>query len=373
MQRLFLQALMLLTTKLLVGMPATPPISLIVFSYDRPLQLYSFLHSLQKHTTGLQEIMVIYRTSTPEFQAGYEQLWQSALIKQSRVPVRLFPQATAFGPVSTTPRTAPTTKLPTNLGTPAPAAKAHLPNDFRNLTLKALAQAPEYVVFAVDDNLVIRPVDFSACVQALATTNAHSFSLRLGKNIRGSAVAGELNGQPQFRHFGLPQFETVPNLPADMLAWRLDSTATDSDWHYSCTVDMNIYRTKNVIQELRTLNPTRFTSPRFEGDWGAQQRLRRHGQRYLCFTESKIVNIPLNKVRPESSCYAQNIDTKYLLQLFQQQYYIDLAPLEQLQINSPHLAYVPTFVQFDIPNTRVAAATIKTAELKFDREEANRR
>src|SRR3990167_10710500 len=112
MQRLFLQALMLLTTKLLVGMPATPPISLIVFSYDRPLQLYSFLHSLQKHTTGLQEIMVIYRTSTPEFQAGYEQLWQSALIKQSRVPVRLFPQATQFNPGSVTSNTTPTAKLP---------------------------------------------------------------------------------------------------------------------------------------------------------------------------------------------------------------------------------------------------------------------
>lgn len=303
----------------------TADISLIVYSYDRPLQLYTFLHSLQQHTTGLREIMVIYRFSDREFQAGYEQLWQTKLIQQSPVPIKLMPQVAKFDQAK---------------------KRYKAPTDFRDLTFKALNLAPEYIVFAVDDNIVVGTIDFQTCVQVLTATSAHSFSLRLGKNIQGSAVSGEQNGLPQFYAYRQPKFIQLPNLPAEILAWYLKQADRDSDWHYSCTVDMNIYRTQNVLSELASLNPTRFTSPRFEGDWEAQQRPKLQEQLFLCFTTSKVINTPLNKVRPESTCYAQNISTKQLLQLFKQHYCIDLKPLTQLKINSPHLAYEPTFVKF---------------------------
>jgi len=40
---------------------------LIVFSYDRPLQLYALLESLESYVTGLAQISVIYRVSRDAF------------------------------------------------------------------------------------------------------------------------------------------------------------------------------------------------------------------------------------------------------------------------------------------------------------------
>ena len=46
---------------------------LIIFSYNRPLQLYALLESVQKDVTGLGETTVLYRADGP-FAAGYEKV-----------------------------------------------------------------------------------------------------------------------------------------------------------------------------------------------------------------------------------------------------------------------------------------------------------
>src|SRR5271154_2417996 len=45
---------------------------LIIFSYDRPLQLYAFLESVQRYVTGIGQTSIIYRTSGQDFDAGYQ-------------------------------------------------------------------------------------------------------------------------------------------------------------------------------------------------------------------------------------------------------------------------------------------------------------
>ena len=45
---------------------------LLVFSYDRPLQLFAFLESVQKYMEGLSSVSVLYRTSNAEFEKGYQ-------------------------------------------------------------------------------------------------------------------------------------------------------------------------------------------------------------------------------------------------------------------------------------------------------------
>ena len=45
---------------------------LVIFSYDRPLQLYAFLESVQRYVTGLSKISVICRMSDGQYRQGYE-------------------------------------------------------------------------------------------------------------------------------------------------------------------------------------------------------------------------------------------------------------------------------------------------------------
>ena len=47
---------------------------LVVFSFDRPLQLYAFLESAEKFVKGLGQISVIYRCSGDQFQQGYDKV-----------------------------------------------------------------------------------------------------------------------------------------------------------------------------------------------------------------------------------------------------------------------------------------------------------
>jgi len=44
----------------------------VVFSYNRPIQLYAFLESAENLMTGAGEVHVIYRADTQELSAGYD-------------------------------------------------------------------------------------------------------------------------------------------------------------------------------------------------------------------------------------------------------------------------------------------------------------
>src|SRR5690606_10635273 len=50
---------------------------LIIFSYDRPLQLYALLESLQKYTKGINSISIVYHTSNDRYDAAFRELKQT--------------------------------------------------------------------------------------------------------------------------------------------------------------------------------------------------------------------------------------------------------------------------------------------------------
>ena len=51
---------------------AAAPLNLVVFSYNRPLQLYAFLESFQRLAKGCQRISVVFKADSPEFKQGYK-------------------------------------------------------------------------------------------------------------------------------------------------------------------------------------------------------------------------------------------------------------------------------------------------------------
>ena len=44
----------------------------VIFSYNRPLQLYAFLESIEKYVAGIGSIQVIYRVSDDSYEEGYK-------------------------------------------------------------------------------------------------------------------------------------------------------------------------------------------------------------------------------------------------------------------------------------------------------------
>ena len=272
----------------------TKKADLVVFSYDRPLQLYAFLESTQKYVTGIGQLSVIYRASGQAFKDGYD------VVRTD------FPQVTFYSQGSN------------------PA------QDFKPLTLKASFESlSPYIIFAVDDIVVKDTVDLARCVNALEKHDAYAFFLRLGMN---------LNYCYSMNH---PQ--PVPRLQReeqDIYSWQFSESALD--WRYPLTVDMTLYRKKDIEGDLRVISY--HTPNRLEGMWCC--RIYRVVQkRGLCFGQSKVVNMPLNRVqREELGNRAMNISTQELLVQFNAGKKMDIAKLHGINNKSAHMEYVPTFV-----------------------------
>lgn len=265
---------------------------LVVFSYDRPLQLYAFLESVEQYVEGLGHVSVIYRTSDEKFEQAYQEL----IIR--------------FAGVS--------------------FLKQETQESFKQLTLAASFETPnDYIVYAVDDIVVKEYTDLSDCIRLLEKHNAYGFYLRLGKNL---TVCYPYNNQPQ----RLPHFLYERN---KVCVWQFSQG--ELDWAYPNTVDMTVYRKKHVAPFLQSLN---YNTPNtLEAEWAGYGRNVMHAKG-LCYKNSKIVNLPLNRVSEFGNKHMGFMEPKEMLTVFEENQKIDIAPLYRSRNIGAHTAYAPTFV-----------------------------
>jgi len=267
---------------------------LIIFSYNRPLQLYALLESIEIYITGINHTFIICRAGDSNFQKAYQEV-------QKKFPsVSFLFQST------------------------------HANRDFKPLTMKAIQQFPsQYIIFAVDDIIVKDSVDMDECIRALEQTEAYGFFLRIGENTY--AKYGTI--QPDF----LPEFTGVTK---DILMWQFDKTT--SYWRYSNTVDMTLYRKNHVIQHFSQMH---FQTPnRLESSWCGRTPQKKLG---LCFRQSKIINIPLNRIQNDftTNPHMNFASPEELLIKFNQGKKIDINPLFRMNNSAPYLHYTPTFIE----------------------------
>lgn len=278
-------------------------VDLIVFSYDRPLQLYSCLESVRKYVkSGLGEVFVIYRISDDKFEKAYKK------IKDNFSFIKMFKQN------SETPK-----------------------EDFKPLLLKVLLKKSinNYVAFVVDDIIVKDFIDLKTCVKAIEKHNAYGFYLRLGSNTTENYTI-------PFKNKELPKFKKCEN---GILSWKFKD-GTGGDWSYPNTVDMTVYSKVDISKILKQLN---YNSPNtLEGSWAKKVDSEWKG---LCFEKSKIVNIPLNIVQQD--CNNQHMDgysADKLLEIFNGGYKIDISRLYKVENKAPHMPHDPTFILRDAQN-----------------------
>ncbi len=272
---------------------------LIIYSYDRPIQLYALLESLEVYTENLDTVQVIYLVTNQDYEDAYQKVWKDFL------HVKRFKQGSQ-------PR-----------------------KDFKPLTMQALLNCSnEYVLFAVDDIIVKDYIDFDDCINQLKKYNAYGFYLRLGKHLDYCYAMSRKQPLPSF------VFDD-----GNVCAWKF--RAGSCDWGYPNTVDMTLYSKKRVISHFHSLQ---FTTPnRLEGAWsslaGSVQ-----SQIGLCYAETKIVNLPLNLVQKDwSNRHMDFLSAEELLTVFNQGKKIDIYPLYKIKNNAAHMDYEPTFMSRECP------------------------
>jgi len=268
---------------------------IVIFSYDRPMQLYACLESIYKHITNFNNIYIIYRTSNNEFDKGYLEIQKS------------FPQV-SFLKQGPTPY-----------------------SDFKPLMMKAVfgnnINNGSYVLFAVDDNIVKDNIDLNECVIYLEQTKAYGFFFRLGLHVDYCYSLASEQGIPP-----------LINIKKDVFAWQFNQGK--HDWKYPNNVDMTLYQKETIKEDLEKLE---FHNPNtFEGHWSEIANFNKIG---LCFNTSKIINIPLNLVNISTNRNMNFISTDSLLEKFMEGFKIDIEPLNKIQNKSAHINYKPEFIK----------------------------
>ena len=100
-------------------------------------------------------------------------------------------------------------------------------------------------------------------------------------------------------------------------------------------VDMTIYRKKDIKSSLKSIEYIHPNS--FEAKWAGQATKKSKG---ICFTESKILNIPLNLVNQSSNRVMDSHSPKELLKKYLKGYKIDISKIPQNN-RSPHVEVDP--------------------------------
>lgn len=268
---------------------------LIIFSYDRPLQLYALLESVTLYVTGLQDIFVLYRTSDTSFEEGYQ-------IVKNTFPTIYFTK------------------------------QSEQPDDdFKHFFLDILHKTRmPYIMFATDDCVVKDYVAIQDAITVMNRYNAYGCYIRLCPDIT--------------YNYMIRSRQLVPKLQKVKEGYIWQFKQASGDWAYAHSIDGVIYKKSDIIDDVEQLA---YTNPNsFEGCWAGQSQkiMYRKG---FCYSQTKLVNLPLNRVQDvvQNKCMQlSELNPRILLELFLSGKKMDITPLFQIKNRSPHMEYVPTFI-----------------------------
>ena len=264
----------------------------IVFSKNRPLQLYAFLESMFYNSNiSPSDVNVVFKADG-DYHVAYKELKQEIIAK--------------FGNVNFVPE-----------------------SNFREQTLSLIGSAKSNVVFFTDDDVFKSKVDLNQCLEVLETSDIFCFSLRLGKHLTFCYSTAARQKLPE---------NLSENSPFYTWVWK----GASWDWNYPLSVDGHIFR-KSDIQTIASL--TEWKSPNtFEGQMSLI-----HPQiktpLMSSFVESKVFNIPHNRVQNEVGNVHEGGSEYELLNHWKNDKKIDISSFQEIKNISAHQAVPFTFIE----------------------------
>jgi hypothetical protein len=252
----------------------------IIFSKDRPLQLDGLINSYFALVQNPAPLTVLYRASAPKYAAAYREV----IAGQSARPIDWVEE-----------------------------------KSFRADLLVALENANAgKIFFLVDDIVFIRGFDMNAFAAADLTCQVPS--LRLGLNLDFCYPVRVAQPQP------------LHQLQADgLVSWRWRDGVLD--WGYPTSVDGHLFAQPEILLMARISD---YKAPNSFEDALASFGSLFADRTGLCYPQSRLVNIPANKVQTENENIASNVQPDWLLRQWQAGYRLDWAKLENLANRGAH-------------------------------------
>lgn len=264
-------------------------IQIIIFSFNRAMQLDALLDSINKYIDKAlrEDICVIYNTSSPDYEKGYEILkerYDCKFFKERQVGRKPYPFGCYLNLFNWR-------KLIRN-----PKARRQRTN-FRELTLQCLSSSDaELTLFLTDDSVFVQPVRLREEWMAFVYDDPGNsqLSLRLGT------------------HYDVQPLKSRED--DGLLCWRYSDNPINTDWGYRFSVDAHIYQTRELE---RVLSKCIFTNPSFlEGfvqDYARRNNLWNKG---CSLTAPCILSYPLNMVQDVANNESQNVSPQMMNDLF---------------------------------------------------------
>ena len=262
----------------------------VLFSYDRPLQLYATLESIRRYLRGTESLTLLYRASDARFEAAYREVFAA------------FSEVRAIRQTSS--------------------------KEFKPLLEKILFDSPsEYVLFSADDLVMKDYVDLGLCKQMLDKTGAYGFYLRFGRNIEHSYLSGKPIALPPSAELGNGVF-----------VWDLHTA--EADWGAANNFEMSLYRKEDLKAYFPKIS---YRDPKtLLEEWTLHLPKHPVG---LYFEQSKMVNLPLNASQSSGKPNMNYMTAEELLLKFNQGFKIDIEPLFQVNNPAPHYDWAPELIQ----------------------------
>lgn len=210
-------------------------INAIIFSKDRACQLSLLLESIQRHAHDKFNLSVVYKSSSKEFEEGYD-------IAKTLYPINWIKET----------------------------------NDFKQDVLNLMSSNFEFTCFLVDDDVFYGDVIGDPTSQM--TDDVFCFSLRLGENVNFCYTMNS------------PNKLMVHESEGEFIKW--DWTKHYLDFGYPLSLDGHIFRTSDI---KKLVNKTKFSNPNLlEGNLQMFDNFPKEFM--VAYKQNKLVGIPNNRV-----------------------------------------------------------------------------
>lgn len=261
----------------------------IIFSKDRPMQLWATLESLCKNIKGMnqRDIYIIIKCTNSQYKKGYRKV----KFKFSKI---VFYEEKNF-----------------------------------RIDVLNIINNPFYthVLFSVDDNIFQHEFNVNVPIRALfLQPKAIGFSLRLGTNINKCYMLGTDQ-----------KINNYTSVDETMMIWEWNSQY--ADFQYCLEVSSSIYRTSFMRELLSTIYFKTPNTMEYEMDQARSRFLKRYPL-LLSFKQSKCFCNPINLTQTDFSNRnggKPEYTVEKLLYIFlEKKQIIDLKPQYTTNIYSPH-------------------------------------
>ena len=275
---------------------------IIIFSFNRALQLDALLQSIHVNLKGKFKVSVLYNTSNDLFQRGYEKLKEEnptvSFIKENRNSFR-YPSKLYFSLYNIK-------KLIRHPYIRKPKS------NFRDKLIELVSlQNGDYTMFMTDDSLFTRETCLSDDIYNLISKSPtqNSFALRLGL---------ELNNPPS----------SVRPLNESVLFWNYYNTGANlKNWNYPFSVDAHIYDTnfiKELSEKLVFMNPSSYEC--ILCDYVCKHKLLSNG---YSFQKYCLLSFPINIVQEVEDNESLNCSVEDLNNYFLEGYTLEYPIIEK--------------------------------------------